>query len=183
MGATKFEQVNADFSDVAHKAALLKIYPLFFGRDFKCESTSLYKSDQYSFLDGEKKIDRLFHFEDKVNGEAITISIQERFRRPKHRKYRDITVTEFNHDSGKPSELYGIEAMYFVYGYFNPETMGFGEVVIVNTADLLRLIVDGSLSPHRNENRKNQTFLCYKIDKLISLGCVVFHSRCLNPKP
>jgi hypothetical protein len=161
MGATKFEQVNADFSDVAHKAALLKIYPLFFGRDFKCESTSLYKSDQYSFLDGEKKIDRLFHFEDKVNGEAITISIQERFRRPKHRKYRDITVTEFNHDSGKPSELYGIEAM----------------------ADLLRLIVDGSLSPHRNENRKNQTFLCYKIDKLISLGCVVFHSRCLNPKP
>jgi hypothetical protein len=180
MSKTKFEKENSDFSDIAHLSALERMYPLFFKSEFVCESTSLYKSEEYRILDGEKKIDRLFHFRMQGNSN-ITISVQERFRRPKYRYYRDITITEYNHDSNKDSELYGIEAMYFVYGYFNPMSRGFGEVVIVNTADLLRAIVSGEINYTKRMNNKNQSFLCFKIDDIIKQGVCSFYRRCLNP--
>jgi hypothetical protein len=180
MSKTKFQKENSDFSDLAHLSGLEKIYPLFFGADFVCESTSLYKSKEYQLLDGEKKIDRLFHFSMQANS-TITISVQERFRRPKYREYRDITITEYNHASSKDSELYGIEAMYFVYGYFNPLSGGFGEVIIVNTADLLRAIVSDKIRYTRRMNDKDQSFLCFKIDDIIKQGLYSFYARCLNP--
>lgn len=176
MAKTLFEIHNAEFSDNAHKAAIDQVYPLFFKSCFTCESTSLYKSAKYAFLDGKKKVDRIFNF-DTTNGNSINITVQERFRRAKYFRNRDITLTEYNYDSGIVSEVFAIEAMYFVYGYYNVETDNFGEVIIVNIAKLLKSVVSCQIPFTRKMNKKNQSFLCFKFDDLIRLGVSEFHFK------
>lgn len=176
MSKTLFEIHNARFSDMAHEAAIRKIYPLFFKNGFTCESTSLYKSKEYAFLDGKKKIDRIFHF-DTHKGKGISITVQERFRRAEYYKNRDITLTEYNYESGVISEVFAIEAMYFVYAYYNHKTDSFGESIIINIAKLLRDVVNDKIKFTRKMNKKKQSFLCFDFDDLIKSGISEFHQK------
>lgn len=179
MAETKFDQHNADFSDAAHAAALEQIYPDFFKTPFKCQSTSLYKDKKNRQLDGFKKIDRLFHFDSGHEGRTITITVQERFRRIWYSDNREVTIGEINYASGMSSEMHGIEAMYFVYGYFDDKTNQFRESIIVNIPDLLRLVVLGKIQPIRRfHKRKQQSFLAFKFDDLIANGCASYWSFC-----
>lgn len=176
MPKTIFEQQNAAFSDLAHESALNDIYPKIFKSRFSCESTSLYKSREYEFLDGEKKIDRIFRFQTS-SGSDLKITVQERFRRPEFYRYRDITLTEYNFNSGINSEVYEIEAMYFLYAYYNPKTRRFGEIILINVADLILALVNKRIAFTRKFNKKNQSFLIFKFEDLIKSKVVKFHNK------
>lgn len=181
---TPFSQGNQDFSDKAHAAAQSLVYPHLFCCDRELMSfdrTSVSDGGEKAILDGQMAVDRIVHV--SVSGLRDTIDhiVQERFRRPQYARYRDITITEWNHATNQKSELYKLKAGIFLYGYFDEARACFGEVIAVNTASLMRAIaakeiVFDTVGPDRNP-RARQSFLCFKFESLIDAGVVMWHRK------
>lgn len=51
-------------------------------------------------LDGQRGVDRLVQVNSPGFEAVVSLSIQERLRRPAYRDYRDMNVTERNHATG-----------------------------------------------------------------------------------
>ncbi len=174
---TIYNKSNANFSNLAHACAKILIYPeIFETGNLKYESTLLGGSEKNNILDGELAIDRIIHViskDNKLKG-PLKFTIQERFRRINYSNYRDLTITEWNYNSDLPSELYKISSGMFLYGYFDPVNLFFGEVILINTIDLLFQMSQGSLDYRMGKNHKNQTFLTIPFD---NLTCI-FHRKC-----
>jgi len=91
-------------------------------------------------------------------------------------KFGDITITEWNYASDLPSELYKINAGYFIYAYYDKPTGTFFRPVMVNVSDLLLAIVNRKIrygEPTKNE--KDQSFLPFQYDELKKLNLVRFY--------
>jgi hypothetical protein len=173
---TRFEQHNQDFSDKAHAAAQSLVYP----RLFQCEenrlsfeSASVSDGGEKAILDGQMAVDKLVNV--TVNGlrHPIQHAIQERFRRPGYRNYRDITVTEWNHASNQPSELYKIKSGIFLYGYYYEEQGLFGDVIAVDVSAFLMAMTTGVITYTKKTNPKRQDFICVTFDQLQKAGVVL----------
>lgn len=167
MALTEFTQANADFSDAAHNVARQSVYPCFFKTDkIKYESTSLYISKEHQKRDAEQAVDRLCFVEvnNPVFKHPLKFTVQERFRRERFLSFQDITLTVWNNASNKPSELYKIEADYFVYGYFDGVSML--DCIIVNMADLKRKICHNEIAFTQRSNAKHQDFIGIKFSAL-----------------
>ena len=178
---TAYSDSNQEFSDAAHMAARSLIYPILFNcepQKIQFKSVSVSDGGANAILDGEMGIDRIMRIH--VNGlrQPVEHTIQERFRKPVFAQFRDITVTEWNHSSNLPSELYKIKSSLFVYGYFNPVSLSFGEVVAVDTAKLMLMITRGSIAFNVQHNpRSKQDFVCLTFDVLHDHGLILFHHR------
>lgn len=171
MASTIYEKSNADFSNACHELARLIIYPQLFQAHPENisyeEETLLGESERGKILDGEMGIDRILHCKVRgLNGD-LKFTIQERFRKAQYASFRDMTITEWNHASNLPSELYKINAGIFLYGYANAAVNDFIEVVAVNTTDLLHAIATGKMGSMKLErNKKQQSFATFKFDDL-----------------
>jgi len=178
---TPYSHANQNFSDAAHAAAQSLIYPSLFECDQSLigfESSSVSDGGEKAILDGQMAVDRLVKVTVGGLREPIEHMIQERFRKPSFAKFRDITITEWNHASGKKSELYKLKAGIFLYGYFNEATNDFGEVIAVDTAKLLVAITTQSIPFTLQHNpRSRQDFICFKFDLLHDSGLVYWHYR------
>lgn len=179
MARTVYEKRNAHFSNVAHELARRILYPQLFGTsDLEYEDgTLLQESERGAILDGEMGVDRIVKVGVNKLAEPLTFTIQERFRRPQFARYRDVTITEWNHASGMPSELYKINAGIFLYGYVNhPGTpTGFIEAIAINTTGLLHQVSCNKIPWSLEQNKKRQTFMAYKFHELQKAGLVMFH--------
>ncbi len=183
MTATIYQKDNANYSDAVHALARRQVYPKLFGADV---SNITYEADTLvgqsplgDMLDGEMGIDRIVRVSVKGLTGVLSFTVQERFRRPSYAKYRDITVTEWNHASGLPSELYKIQAQVFLYGYADKEQdpTWITEAVAVNTTSLLMAIVQGSVKYDTGMNKKQQTFLTIPFAELESNDLVLWRTK------
>ena len=171
MLSTPFSRVNADFSTLAHGRACELVYPRFFG----VVSDKLTVEDVtgvHSALDTELGVDRVIRVTTQSLHQPLTFTVQERFRRPRFKGFRDITLTEWNLNSDLPSELYKIHADYFMYAYFDDTAGQFvGETVIVNVPSLKRRLGAAQIEWSRRENpRSNQVFMSLTFDELRRVG-------------
>lgn len=178
---TKYEVHQAGFSYRAHLAARREVYPKLFGTDnIEYEDTTLKTGLRGEILDGEMGIDvivRPSHPELRSN---LSFYIQERFRRPSYNAYGDVTLTEFNHASGEPSELYKIAADYLVYGYFDEERTSFSDAVAVDVARLKLALQHHKISKTIQTNKKNQSFMCFTLADLEKAKCLMWQPKSKN---
>lgn len=173
---TPYSERNQQFSDAAHIAARSMIYPHIFDgcEEITFETTSLGKSEKSTILDGEMAIDRIVRAHSSFLKRPVEVTVQERFRRPRFARFRDLTITEWNHKYNLPSELYKLNAGLFVYGYFDIAQNLFADWIAVSTADTIRKIASKQLPYDRRRNpRSDQTFIVIKFDALREAGVVV----------
>jgi hypothetical protein len=177
MARTEYTKANGAFSDRAHEAAQDLLYPAIFNTErfnLEFESTMLNDGDHNTLLDGQMGIDRLVKVTVKSLPAPIEFAIQERFRRPEFMRYQDLTVTEWNHSSNLPSELYKIKAGLFLYGYYDEIKHLFGDAICVNVEGLKYALVTSNIIYERRRNPKRQSFLCFKFTHLTQAGIVIY---------
>lgn len=175
---TKFDQHNQDFSDRAHVAARSLVYPRIFNCDetrLTFESASVSDGGEKAILDGQMAVDRLVKVTVSGLRQPIQHTVQERFRRPGYRNFRDVTLTEWNNASNKPSELYKIKSGIFVYGYYSEEETHFCDVIVVDVTRFLVELTNGRISYDRRRNSKGQDFICVAYEALHEAGVVISH--------
>lgn len=180
MARTLYEQVNADFSNRAHLRARDVLYPRIFcahRERLEFEDTLLAQGDRAAILDGEMGVDRIVRVTVQSLPAPLVFTVQERFRRPEFAKYQDLTVTEWNHASNLPSELYKINAGLFVYGYFNEDRDEFLDAIAIDVTDMLLAIATRRLNYARRWNKKMQTFLTLRFGDMEEAGIVRYRLR------
>ena len=158
---TKYEAENGDFSNTAHLAARRLIYPKVLNCDrneLDFEDILFDMSERDRILDGKLGIDRIVKCKIKDLRFPLSITVQERFRRPEYAKYKDITITEFNHATEQPSELYKITAGLFLYGYYDELQDIFLDYIVINTTGLLLALARNELNYERRRNKKDRIF-------------------------
>ena len=166
---TEYTAKNAEFSNLAHLAAQRLIYPFLFRCDpaqLSFESTLLETSEKNKILDGEMAVDRIVTVTVSGLHAPLSMTIQERFRRPEFSKYQDVTITEWNGASGLPSELYKIKAGYFVYGYYDDRQDLFTDAIAISVPDLQLRIIRGEIKYGRGVNKKQQSFFTFGFNEL-----------------
>jgi len=182
MTQTKYEIKNAEFSNMAHLAARDLIYPKLFGVDKSQieydNGTLLNESEKGKILDGEMGVDRIVRVSCKTLSGKITFTVQERFRRPMYSGFKDVTITEWNHTSNTPSELYKINAGIFLYAFFDENTNSFLDGIAFSVTNALVGITKKTLpfSPPRM-NKKQQTFIGIKYKALLDAGCALWYQN------
>lgn len=178
--STPWEPDNQKFSDQAHLAAQRLLYPDLFGvtpGQLEFVGFSGYENPTDRLLDTQMAIDRdvKVHLSGLIEY-PLSFTIQERFRRPRYANWRDITITQWNHNSNLPSELHKLNAGIFLYGYYNPSKKAFIEAIAIDCVALLIAIIHQRLIPETGRNpRTNQTFWTFGFDQLIRESVVLCH--------
>jgi hypothetical protein len=176
---TPYSYRNQGFTDAAHDAAQSLVYPTIFDCDkslLSFETSSVADGGEKAILDGQMAVDRIVSVTVSGLKGPIEHMVQERFRRPDYARFRDITITEWNHASNQKSELYKLKAGIFLYGYFDNKSGLFGEVIAANTAAVLMAISNETLRYTRETNpRTKQSFICVTFDALQDAGVVLWH--------
>lgn len=174
---TAYSTANAQFSEAAHEAAKQQVYPnLFRSRNLRFESTLVGTNDRNDILDAQMGVDRIVHVTVPNLQAPLAFTVQERFRKLAFQRYKDVTVTEFNHGTGQPSELYKITSGLFVYGYYDEASDSILEAIAVNTTGLLYRVARGEIHYSTRHNRRSdQSFFAFTFDALKKAGVVDFH--------
>ncbi len=182
MASTAYSTDNAAFTERAHETARTELYPALFGtQQLSFESTLLATSDRNRILDGEMAVDRIVKVTVRDLHAPLSFTVQERFRKLSYAKYKDLTITEFNHSSRLPSELYKMTCGLFLYGYFNEQQNSFAEAIAISVPDLLLKVARGDIEFSAKRNpRSNQTFFCFTFAALKAADTVRFHYA--NPR-
>ncbi|SRR5258708_2361046 len=172
---TPFTPENFDFSSKGHIRAQTDIYPGLFGARRNQLDFEVLDINEAQQLDFEEAIDRTVRVQVATLRGRLSFTVQERFRRLDASKYRDVTVTEWNHNSNLPSELYKIRAMLFLYGYYDETEDRFTEAIAFHVSPLLTKISRGEINFSRGRNPKNQSFICVRFDELRNSGITAFY--------
>lgn len=183
MTRTRFDPSHAQFSHCAHAAARELVYPALFGFPpgaITYVSPDSWNTAAYQELDTRHGIDKVIQITAPDFFAPLSVTVQERFRQAQYADRRDITLTEFNRESGEPSELYKIKAQLFVYGYYDPASRRFPEVLAVNVGRLLLRLCQAAIPFQRGVNPKQQDFLCLLFDDLLRAGVVEWHGQNLS---
>ena len=180
MSFTPYSVSNQQFSDAAHRLAVKEIYPQVFRCDASAitiQSMNVQDGGISAVYDGKLGIDKIIAV--SVNGlrAPLLFSVQERFRRAKNISFQTLTITEWNHETNVPSELYKIKADLFVYGYYDEAFQKLGRCIVADTSKLLWSIVNKKIKfvPCRNE-RANQTYVEFKFIDLHAAGVLLWDS-------
>lgn len=174
---TPFSQKDFDFSGKAHLRAQTDIYPLLFKTDRQNLEFTALPEDQARTLDGDMGTDRLVEVIVHNLRAPLTFLVQERFRRPNRYGLPDITITEWNHNSNLPSELYKIKAGLFLYAGYAEQADKFTEAIVVSVCPMLLHLAQGNLPFSRCLNKKNQTFIAILVTDLEKLNLVHLHEK------
>lgn len=173
MTNTPYSHGEQEFSDKGHLLAQSTIYPALFDAAKEKLEFAVLPDDQARALDCEVSVDRTVRV--SVNGlmAPLTFLVQERFRRPQVAFSDDVTITEWNHNSNLPSELYKIKASLFLYGKYDERRNVFTDAIVFDVPATLLHLAKGDLPFERRRNKKNQTFLCISVSHLERLKLVL----------
>lgn len=180
---TPFDAANKSFTDTAHRAAMRIIYPKLLNclaEDIEEDLDNFENSERGKLLDGEMAIDYVIKvpspYTTPITGKKLSHYVQERFRRPSFSKFNDVTVTEWNWLTNKPSELYKLRAPMFLYGYYDEIADDFPQAWALSVAHMMLCMQHGVWGKQRirNRNKKEQTFLALPIGTLIEKHAVLW---------
>lgn len=169
--ATIYNKENAAFSRRVHDFAKAQVYPMIW------PGARL----EISHLDGTEA-----DMEDKIDVEVlvykpdlkrpIKFRVQERWRRIQFRRWKDVTITEWNNATNVPAEFYDGVMDYVLYGYFDESKQEFGEVVLINVPKLRSLIAIDAITYTTGTNEKEQLFKAFAFDNLSHTGAMDWYS-------
>ncbi len=180
---TPYTIENQAFTNKAHMTARKCIYPrIFRNRHIEYQDTILGSGEAETILDGKFAIDRIIHVPTSDMKAKIKLTVQERFRKPIHASFRDISITEWNHASGSEGELYKLHANLFLYGYYDEENDTFIEAILINVPMLLARMATSTIkySIHYMKD-KQQDIINIGFDELKRTGCVMYASKNARP--
>jgi hypothetical protein len=181
MSKTPYSDANQIFSNNAHEACEEQVYPIVFGRsrsELVFRNTGLMSGGDGEILDGKMGVDWCVGVNDERLKFPIEHSIQERFRKTRYMSNHDLTITEHNERSGQPSELYKIKSGFFLYGYFDEESVLMREWVAVDTTRMLMAIHSGTMRWDRGFNpRSKQTFISIKFRELFYCRVLIAYKQ------
>lgn len=168
---TIFHADRAAFSRRAHKAAEAQIYKTAFGEYVSIESAVGSDDDLKSGIDYRIRV------YSRSVAEPIQFTVQERWRRPRASRFREITMTEYDIQTRSYGEMYKIAADFLMYGYYNEKKRAFGEVIIVPVSALLLLLAKGAVEGGRKQiESKNAIIRTVPFDELFARRLVAYHS-------
>jgi len=175
---TPYNEGNAEHSNDAHIAAQSQVYPKIFNtlqENLSFETVTIDKNPRHKILDGEMAVDRIVKVKINTLQYPLSFTVQERFRRPYFKTWQDITITEWNHNSNFPSELYKLSGGLFVYGYYNGVTNIVEQFVVFSSTQVLLSLARGDLHWGVKLNpRTNQTFISLSFKLLRENGLILF---------
>ncbi len=176
---TRYEPEQAEFSQSAHKAARRDLYPALFGtEDLQFSNVALHGSAAARVLDMKLGIDVIVYPAPPEKLSArLPYYVQERFRRPEYETHNDVTITEFNHASETPSELYKLGADLVLYGLYDLPEDGFTKACAVDALRVKVLLATGGLAYTVERNKKQQSFLGLPLAELRRVGCLVWEMK------
>ncbi|NCB47710.1 hypothetical protein EOM81_11920 [bacterium] len=179
MTVTKYDKINASFSDAAHLAARELIYPKIFKIDADKiryeKDTLLHESERGKILDGEMGVDRIVKIACPTLSGELIFTVQERFRRPAYQSFQDVTITEWNHASNLPSELYKINAGIFLYAFYDQSKKTFTDGIAFSTTNALLNIANGGIKFNGPfMNKKQQTFIGITYREIERANCMLW---------
>lgn len=141
---TDFSLENAEFTKKAHNAAKRWIYPYIFNTTpqyITYEETVLKDGDERSkILDCEMAVDYKVFVKVEDLHSSLSFTVQERFRKPKHQHYQDLTITEYNNSTKQLSELYKLSGGMFVYGYYDEPKDKIIQSIAISSSSLLTIL-------------------------------------------
>jgi hypothetical protein len=178
MTTTPFSEENKAFTDAAHLYAREHIYPKFFGvkpeRVTYAQQKDILTSEQWSALDGKMAIDQLVSVGVDHFRNPLTVTFQERFRKPTYQNKQDITITENNGVTGEKGELYKLQCQWFLYGYYDGEKKAMLDAVIVNVPDLVYGLMQNRVKFTKNtvNTRTKQPFVGVRFEDLHKAGLI-----------
>ena len=170
--STPFSQKNFDFSKAAHMVARETIYPEIFGLE---RERLGYKDVTSDILDFDFGIDRLVGIKDDYNyGRWYKLTVQERFRRISESGYTDITITSYNRNTGKSSELYKLNANLFLYGFYDDINKCIPKYTCFHCSTVDIAVIKHKIPYKPGYNpRSNQDFITIEHDDLVNGGHVL----------
>jgi len=176
---TPYTIENQAFTNKAHDAAKRYVYPrVFRNSGITIKDTILGTEKVETILDGQLAIDRIINVPCDTLNSTIKLTVQERFRKPSHAKFRDIAITEWNNASGLAGELYKLHSNLFVYGYYDDERDVFLEIVIVDVPMLLMRIATNTIPYTRTYfEDKRQSAINVKFDDIKATRCMLYAAR------
>lgn len=174
---TPFSKEAFDFSQSAHAFAVGQIYPMYFGdcdvEDIGADNL-IGGNSAARTLDAEMKIDVRIRVQRQTLAAPLTLTAQERFRRPDAFAFQDVTFAYWNNNSNTPGEFFSIQAQYFIYAIFNPLTNRFLRWHIIDVPRTLMLAADERIPYTKRRNpRSGQSFLALTLDDLRQRGLVL----------
>lgn len=108
----------------------------------------------------------------------MVISVQERWRRPEFRRFRDVTITAWNLATNLPAELHKLDAHIFVYGFYDEATDRIVEATAIRTVDMVAGIHSGRLEYQEGTRGDlNQSFVSIKVDALKRIGAIIYRQE------
>lgn len=174
---TAFSGQNMSFTKKAHIAAQTQFYP------------QMWPGCRLNFIDTTQAVQDLEYAIDVIAEVSlpdpdargpIKFYIQERWRRPANKKYRDITITEWNLQTNQPSELHKLAAQLFVYGYYDDTTNRITDAVAVDVCRMQHANARGQLKYQRQKRAgRDQSFIGVDMDHLADISAVIHN---LNTK-
>lgn len=189
MNYTPYTQGNADFSNSAHMAARRTFYPAMFGvtaTDIDWDSSTLLATgERGQVLDGEMGIDRIALVTVDGLRAPLRLTVQERFRRPQYQNCLEATITEWLHNSNRPSELHKIAANFFVYGFYDATQDILLRAVTLNMPAVLLHIMglptDEIDSMRQHWDKKNLDYLKLGNERMFNNSLVVHRMNWPEP--
>jgi hypothetical protein len=168
---TAFSGENFSFTQRAHLAAQKQFYPgLWPGADVTFIDTTKAEADLVYAVDCIAEVS----LPDAEARGPVKFYIQERWRRPDFKTYRDLTITEWNLRTNQPSELHKLGAQLFVYGIYDQPM---DEIVSALAIDIVRMQianVRGELKYTRQKRRGGeQSFIGIEWDHLADIDAVL----------
>jgi hypothetical protein len=182
MPTTPYDPSQKDDSDRAHMAARTLLYP----RAFKVDPSQLVfskqedlkTSEEWAALDGKLAIDRVVNVSTGTYRNPLRFTVQERFRQPENAKWQDLTITEWNNRTNLPSELYKLNADFFMYGYFDQVRRYFLDAIVINVSAMKLALIQGVIGSGTKTNpRSDQEFITITFSELHRAGLVIYRHQ------
>jgi hypothetical protein len=160
---------RAAASQRAHRTAQAQFYPaLFQGRPLAFEDCTDTAADLRYAIDVQVAVTL------PQLRAPLRFTVQERWRLDlTAMAYRDVTVTEWNLDTDRPSELHKLGAHLFVYGFYDATRDRIVQAAAVNVPRMVRGYALGKLAGATG-SRGDQTFKCFALGDLTAIGAVEY---------
>lgn len=137
---------NQRFSDAAHAAAELSVYPAIFPDCvIQYDSQSVGDGGEGRVNDGERAIDYILEVESRkfYAGKRHFFTVQERWRRADAMGFNDVTITASNPMSGMRSEWEKMQCQFMIYGFYCRESEKVLQAFFVDVVNIRRKAIAG----------------------------------------
>jgi hypothetical protein len=164
----QFTAKNRRFGKRAQEKAWEKVYREYFPGDMLTRDLWRTERDYEHDEDVEVEV-----FKSELSY-PVQISVQERFRRKRYAKHRDVTIAYYDEANDEPSHLFDSHADLLLYGYYDGETDTLLETVLADMTQIKVLVARGAVDfDTRKHGEKLLHFVAISFDQLQDEGAIL----------